>query len=364
MYDALPGIFKDLPPSDVQEAMGYFQSVEVEAGFRLMEEGDDDASLVVVQNGELIISTAGTRLGRANAGDVVGEMALFGSGMRTATVDAATDSKLLLLDVPGYQALRDVGHPVAAAIEDHALSQLTGRLRATSQRIAQLAKGTDTHHTLPTAGFFDRMASAFGTGGLFADRIDKAAVLADSPLFAGVPPEILAEVAACFYVVGARRGQFLCTQGETGNDMYIMASGKVDVVVAVSGERAQHLATLERGEAFGMCALLHPNQPRMASCVTRESAVALTMGKIAFAEITGRHDIVGSVIRVAMIRALADQLAYANGQLSQLDLRRVQLESNDPMRSAELLRNAVAAVEAHGAYVARAARDTAAVGEP
>jgi CRP-like cAMP-binding protein len=269
---------------------------------------------------------------------------LFSGGIRSASVTSRSLCKLLVLDWDNYDYLRRSKHPIAFAIEESALEVLSDRLRAVGDRIAALAKGTPVEHVTPSRGFFDRVASAFGSGGVMAPgAIDGAAVLGKSPLFAGTRAEHLAEVASHFAPMGARRGHFLCVEGETGNDMYVIATGSVDVLVSTGEDRVENVATLDPGEAFGMCALVQPAQPRMASCVAREKVTALTMGKIKWAEVATRGDMVGSALRVAMIRALCDQLAFANAQLAMLD-----------HQSADLTRlaRAGAAVEAHGQYLA------------
>ena len=96
------------------------------------------------------------------------------------------------------------------------------------------------------------------------------------------------------------------------------------------------------GEAFGMCSLVQQGQPRMASCLAKEKVTALQMDKLGWAETANRGDLVGSVLRVAMIRALSDQLQYANGQLARLDVER---------QNWMLLAKANAGVEAHGAFL-------------
>ncbi|MFT7521753.1 MAG: CRP-like cAMP-binding protein, partial [Kiritimatiellia bacterium] len=78
------------------------------------------------------------------------------------------------------------------------------------------------------------------------------------------------------------------------------------------------VATLDAGDAFGMGALID-HRPRTASCVCRGDVIALTLARDAW------HNVVvqpkaGRALRVAMVRALAEQLAYANGQLALLDL--------------------------------------------
>ncbi len=348
--DFLPSIFEHIAPEEVQAALEVFTTLDVDANCLLIEEGDVDPTLVVVQAGELVVYTGETMLGRAGIGQIVGEMALFGDGMRSASVMASVPTRLLVLDALGYTALRNSGNPVAAALEEHALNQLTDRLRIVGDRIASIAYGTEQHDFTPAPGFFDRVATALGSGGMvYPGRVDSVAVLKGSPLFKGVPESILADVAKHFYPVAARQGHFLCTEGESGNDMFILRDGLVDVVVATQQtDRVEQLATLQAGDAFGMCALLQSDYPRMASCICREKVVGLSMGRITWTELICRNDMTGSVLRGAMIRALADQLAYANAQLSLLDMQRQQSENVE--RQYEHVMRAAAALEAHGNY--------------
>ena len=348
MSDLLPAIFQGLPEQDIEQALGRFRTVEVEPGFRLIEEGDMDSSLVIVMRGECEISTGGTRLGTAGTGDLIGEIALFSHGMRTATVESVSECELLILDMESYEALRNEESTVALAIEEHALNLLADRLRMTGDRIASLAEGEDSTAFVPEVGFFDRVASAFGSGGVTtAGRVDAAAVLAKSPLFEAVPDVLLERVASHFLPVACRRGHFFCTEGQEGNEMFIVASGLVDVVVATTGGKMELLATLEPGDAFGMCSLIQSQHPRMASCIAREKTTCLALNKMKWAELVPYADIVGSVVRVGVIRALADSVAHANAQLSMLDLQRARAENVERQR--EIAMRAAAAVEVSSA---------------
>ncbi len=338
----LPALFRGLSEKDIDVAMRYFQRVEVGADEQLIAEGDVDPSLAIVVSGELEVCTGDTRLGYVRQGGIVGEMALFSNGIRTASVRSVTPSTLLLLDVEGFARLRSFYHPVVIAIEEAALQALTERLRRVSGRISDLAEGTEAEHVKPPQGFFDRVANIFGSGGTtHPGRVDAVKVLRQSPLFAGFADEVLALVAEQFDAVGFRRGHFVITEGEIGNEMYIVADGLIEVVVAARGDKVEPLAALEPGEAFGMCALLQERHRRMASCITREPSVCLSMGKIRFAEVIHRADEVGSAMRVAMIRAIIDQLAYANGQLALLEIQ----------QGVGALLKAGAGVEAHGRYL-------------
>jgi CRP-like cAMP-binding protein len=341
MHDVLPSLFDGLSELDVRDALQRFQVIEVAPGTVLIEEGEVDPTMCVVDQGELRARKGETVLGRILPGDLLGEMALFAGGPRTATVEAVIPCRLLALDWDNYDWLRRSKHPVAYVLEERALSVLTDRLRKVGDRIASLAKGSPVGSVVPGRGFFDRMAEVFGAGGVFEAGVDPA-VLASSKLFAGVKPELLAEVARCFRPMGARRGHFLCREGEPGEEMFLIASGQVDVLVATARDRVEPVAVLGPGDAFGMCALVQPGQPRMASCLAKEKITALQMDKLGWAETATRNDLVGSVLRVAMIRALSDQLGYANAQLARLEVEQ---------QNWDLLRKANAGVEAHGAFL-------------
>jgi CRP/FNR family cyclic AMP-dependent transcriptional regulator len=341
MQDELPSLFDGLSPMDVQDALQRFHVVEVGAGTTLIEEGEVDPTVCVVQSGELVARKGSTAVGRILPGDLLGEMALFTGGPRKASVQAIIPCRLLALDAESYDWLRRSKHPVAYALEDRALSNLTDRLRKVGDRIASLAKGSPVESVVPGRGFFDRMAEVFGAGGVFEAGVD-ASALAGSRLFAGVKPDVLAEVARCFRPLGVRRGHFLCREGESGDEMYLIASGQVEVLVATAKDRVEPVAVLGAGEAFGMCSLVQPGQPRMASCLAKEKVTVLQMDRLAWAETANRGDLVGSVLRVAMIRALSDQLDYANAQLARLDVEH---------QNWTLLAKANAGFEAHGAFL-------------
>ena len=343
-------VFSGVPKHALDEAFEAFQRMDVDANVQLIEEGEVDPTVVVVDTGELAISTGGTLLGRASMGDVIGEIALFGNGVRSASVTSAVPSRLWVLDRDGYNWLRARHNPVATALEEYALHYLTDRLRSVGTRIASIAEGEEADAVTPDPGFFDKMASALGSGGIVhPGRLDAVGALRNSRLFQGVTDDVLAKVAEHLHAGAARKGHFLCTEGLSGDEMFILVSGSVDVIVATQTGRMERLATLKAGDAFGMCALLQTGQVRMASCVARERTAFLALDRMTFAELVPRNDFVGSVFRVAMIRALARQLPYANAQLGELDAHRALHDTKDAKYDAVM--RAAAALEANGEYL-------------
>ena len=65
--------------------------------------------------------------------------------------------------------------------------------------------------------------------------VDRASVLAASPLFDWAQPEIVAQIAESFTVEKFGAQEMLCKQGEVGDKVFVIAEGSVDVVVFVGG---------------------------------------------------------------------------------------------------------------------------------
>lgn len=322
MADPLASLFEGTTGRQRDQALYVMEEVTVRYGTPLMVEGDEDPSLLVVMDGELEIRTGDLELATVGPGAILGEIGLFTGGMRTATVESNTEATLRVLTRAGYEELVDRNNPVARRLEEHALDTLVQRLRHVDSRISQLAEGSPMVEVAPSKGFFDRVVSLFGAGGRrSAPDVDSVTALSKARVFHGIPGRQLAGVAPAFRVEAWGPGSFLCTEGEIGDAMYVVVRGLVDVFVATTGDKVEPVATLDPGDAFGMAGLVD-NRPRTASCVARDEVIVLTLDRPAWNGLVARDDEAGRALRVSMIRSLAEQLAYANGQLALVDLTR------------------------------------------
>jgi CRP-like cAMP-binding protein len=95
------------------------------AGTVIMQEGTEGNVMYVVIEGEVSISLKDRELAVAKAGEIVGEMALINSELRSATVTARTDCKLAPIDQTSFEAL--LRHVPAFSI--HVMNVLAARLR-------------------------------------------------------------------------------------------------------------------------------------------------------------------------------------------------------------------------------------------
>ncbi len=75
------------------------------AGAVIAVEGTEGDQMYVVMKGEVAISINDRLLATASAGEIVGEMALINSNIRSATVTAITDCRLALIDQASFNSL-------------------------------------------------------------------------------------------------------------------------------------------------------------------------------------------------------------------------------------------------------------------
>jgi NTE family protein len=140
-------------------------------------------------------------------------------------------------------------------------------------------------------------------------------LLAGVRLFADLPPEQLAALARVGRQVEVRAGQLLFEQGQPGDTLYVVRSGRVEVVVDGDIVRAHG-----RGEAFGELALLSGGR-RTATVRARRDTELLGIGRADFE------------------RVLRTEPAFALGMVGHLALRlrRGDVPAASPPRSTVLV---------------------------
>ena len=110
-------------------------------------------------------------------------------------------------------------------------------------------------------------------------------------------------------------GTVLFREGDSGEEMFILQSGKVKISKKIRGVE-KTLATLEKGEFFGEMALLN-DKPRSASAETIEDCDMLVIDRKTF-ETLLRSNV---EIAIRFIKRLADRLRETNDQMEALMIR-------------------------------------------
>jgi CRP-like cAMP-binding protein len=104
---------------------------EYPAGTVIIKEGDEGNHMYVVLEGELVISLKNKTLASSLPGEIVGEMALINSDIRSATVTAKTDCRLALIDQASFRSLLQY----VPEFSQHVMSVLANRLQTAYEMI-------------------------------------------------------------------------------------------------------------------------------------------------------------------------------------------------------------------------------------
>jgi CRP-like cAMP-binding protein len=130
-------------------------------------------------------------------------------------------------------------------------------------------------------------------------------VIGRIPLFQGLDTRHRRTIARCAFERSFAPGDVIIRQGEPGLGMFMIASGKVEVVQERDGEE-RRLATHGPAEFFGEIALL-TDQPRTATIRAVEPTTCLVLTAWNFrAEVQQSADLATQLLRVVGERLARD----------------------------------------------------------
>ncbi len=142
--------------------------------------------------------------------------------------------------------------------------------------------------------------------------MSNADALAGVWLFSGVDRSHLEKLAVFTFTRSYKSGETIVEEGRTGNGLYIVMSGRVEVVKALNTERARHLATLGQGDFFGEMALLC-EWPRSATVRAIEDTTCVGIDRWLFLSELGKD----ARLAIVMLQAMAQRLRDADARLTQ-----------------------------------------------
>ena len=90
-------LFQDVPDDELGQIATFAQEVSVEQGRELVREGDFSYEFMAIEEGEAEVTRHGEHLADLGKGDFFGEIGLLEKTLRTATVTAKTEMKLVTL---------------------------------------------------------------------------------------------------------------------------------------------------------------------------------------------------------------------------------------------------------------------------
>lgn len=126
-------LFKGLSQRQLEQIARLADEMEAPAGRRLANAGDTGHELFIIVDGQASVTTQSRRTITLGPGEFFGEMSLIDGGPRSATVEAATPMKLLVIGHREFWELLNEAPPLVGKI-----------MRALSQRLRD-AEAAVTH---------------------------------------------------------------------------------------------------------------------------------------------------------------------------------------------------------------------------
>jgi CRP-like cAMP-binding protein len=141
----------------------------------------------------------------------------------------------------------------------------------------------------------------------------QVAALGSSPLFAALDEEAQAALRGQMDEVKLARGQTLFTEGQPGDRLYIVATGKVKLGRTAADGRENLLAVMGPGEMFGELSLFDPG-PRTATATAVTASTLRGLGHDDLEPLlTARPEVAGQ-----LLAALAKRLRRTNEAMADL----------------------------------------------
>ena len=139
-------------------------------------------------------------------------------------------------------------------------------------------------------------------------------MLLDSKLFDHLSPVELRAAAQYFSINQITEDETIFSEGDPGNFMCIVHSGKISVLKANQNGEQVIVASLSHGRAFGEMAVLD-GERRSATCLAAEDSILLALSKDALDAMLDEHPRIGADVIRAIAVSLSRRLRMAVGQL-------------------------------------------------
>lgn len=137
-------------------------------------------------------------------------------------------------------------------------------------------------------------------------------------LFRHRKPETLAILEQCIEQRSYRSGELFFACGGTGDELFIIRSGLVRIMLPISETSKHHLGTFGRGAFFGEMAFLD-GDVRSADAIAFTDTRVYVLSRSAFNVLAEEHRKLGLSIMEGLASVLARRLRYTNAELRALE---------------------------------------------
>lgn len=141
-----------------------------------------------------------------------------------------------------------------------------------------------------------------------------AAVLKKVALFEGLTQGQLAKVARIALSRSHAAGDFLFREGDSGQEMFILTTGKVRISKSVPGIGEEALAILEAGQYFGEMAVIE-DSPRSADAIAHSDCTVWVIERAKLDQLMFTDKDLAYVLLWTFVHTLSERLRETNDKI-------------------------------------------------
>jgi cAMP-dependent protein kinase regulator len=246
-------VFSRLPRQRLLELLSVMSEIELPPGTALFNEGDSGDDVYVVLQGDLDVVTNSREVAHFGSGQMVGEFGALVNSPRTATVKAASHTRLLRMDFANFLKALGENPLMALAVARQTVSRVT----AADGPVMPFAPVSEPQPFPDSA----------------PETLARIFLLRRTKLFGLLTPGLLAAIVDRLDETALSPGQQIVLQGEIGDRLFILKSGSVEV------RRDETVVThLGPGAVFGERAVLL-DEPRNATVIAVSSGAVLSLSR-------------------------------------------------------------------------------------
>ena len=147
---------------------------------------------------------------------------------------------------------------------------------------------------------------------------EKLLELNEIELFKNRKEQTLAAFEQCMEKRFYKAGDKIFARGDTGDELYLIRSGAVRIMLPLSGKQSHHLGTFGRGSFFGEMAFLD-GDVRSADAVAFSDTNLFVLSRKTFDIVAEEHKKLALSLMEGVASVLASRLRYTNAELRALE---------------------------------------------
>jgi RimJ/RimL family protein N-acetyltransferase len=128
-----------------------------------------------------------------------------------------------------------------------------------------------------------------------------------SDIFQGLSEGELSQLAQICKMVSYPAGKTICSEGECGSEIFVLAEGRASVRARRTGNRKSKIGMIRQGEIFGEMSIIE-DLPRVADLVTDVDSKLVVIDRFELENLMNKNNHLGKIVMQNMAKGLSQKL--------------------------------------------------------